>query len=251
MNLDAILHTFIAESRELLVEMESALLNIGQTPDDADLINAIFRAAHTIKGSAGLFGLDRIVAFTHVAESVLDRVRNGDLPLNEMLVALLLKSGDHLSALVDALDAGDEVPADLHAVEQELIHQLNAYLVEVPTRMPIGTESAVDRAASDDGECAATECWHLSLRFGPDLLRNGMDPIAVVRYLGTLGTLVRVVALTDRIPSLAEIDPETCYLGFEISLDSRADKTTIESAFDFVVEGSRILLLPPHINISE
>ena len=73
MNLDSVIGTFIAESQELLQQMEDALLQIEQTPDDAELINAIFRAAHTIKGSSGLFGFDSIVAFTHVAESVLDQ----------------------------------------------------------------------------------------------------------------------------------------------------------------------------------
>ena len=78
MNLDDALKTFVIESRELLEGMEEALLRVEQSPDDADLINAIFRAAHTIKGSAGLFGLDHVVHFTHNAENILDRVRAGD-----------------------------------------------------------------------------------------------------------------------------------------------------------------------------
>ena len=85
MNLDDALQTFVIESRELLDNMEAALLQIEQSPDDADLINAIFRAAHTIKGSAGLFGLDHLVAFTHAAENVLDQVRAGELPMDDDL----------------------------------------------------------------------------------------------------------------------------------------------------------------------
>ena len=82
MNLDQALYTFIEESRELLAEMEDCLLRVRQQAASEDIINAIFRAAHTIKGSAGLFGLDAIVAFTHVAESLLDEVRNGDVALS-------------------------------------------------------------------------------------------------------------------------------------------------------------------------
>ena len=88
-----VLQTFIAESQELLQQMEQALLDIEQNPDDPDTLNAIFRAAHTIKGSAGLFGFDLIVAFTHVAESVLDRARSGELPIDGTLSALLLEAG--------------------------------------------------------------------------------------------------------------------------------------------------------------
>lgn len=253
MNLDEILHTFIAESRELLVDMENALLSVADAPNDADLINAIFRTAHTIKGSAGLFGLDRIVAFTHVAESVLDLVRNGALALDEKLIALLLKTGDHLSALVEALDSGEETSAELANVEADLIAQLNAYLGEAAT-VPVAAATATDDASlrPAEGEAyASTDCWHLSLRFGPDLLRNGMDPISILRYLGTLGQLVRIVTLTEHIPPLADIDPETCYLGFEVSLNSQESKASLEGAFEFVQEGSRIRLLPPRSKISE
>src|SRR5512137_2433691 len=94
--MDDALHTFIAESRELLEQMEEALLKIEQAPDDPDLIGAIFRAAHTIKGSAGLFGIDHVVAFTHVAESVLDKVRNHELHIDSDLIALFLAVCDHI-----------------------------------------------------------------------------------------------------------------------------------------------------------
>tara|TARA_R110000868_G_scaffold61623_10_gene187241 strand:+ start:36840 stop:37136 length:297 start_codon:yes stop_codon:yes gene_type:complete len=94
MNLDSVIGTFIAESQELLQQMEDALLQIEHAPADAERINAIFRTAHTIKGSAGLFGFDSIVAFTHVAESVLDRVRAGDVRFNGDLIALMLNVGD-------------------------------------------------------------------------------------------------------------------------------------------------------------
>lgn len=77
MNIDQALQTFISESRELLGEMEQALLGLEQAEQKDELVNAIFRAAHTIKGSAGLFSLDPIVEFTHVVESVLDKVRAG------------------------------------------------------------------------------------------------------------------------------------------------------------------------------
>ena len=89
MNIDQALHTFIAESRELLADMETALLAVEQTDERGELLNAIFRAAHTIKGSAGLFNLEHIVAFTHVVESVLDRVRGGKLTIDINVITIL------------------------------------------------------------------------------------------------------------------------------------------------------------------
>ena len=93
-NMDSALQTFVEECGELLQQMEDALLHLETEPKNQDIIDAMFRAAHTIKGSAGLFGLDDIVAFTHVAESVLDKVRSGELRVDGELVALLLASGD-------------------------------------------------------------------------------------------------------------------------------------------------------------
>ncbi|MDP2786290.1 MAG: Hpt domain-containing protein, partial [Sulfurimicrobium sp.] len=96
MNMDQALQTFLIEARELLQAMEEALLNLESEPDDKEAVGAIFRAAHTIKGSAGLFGLDPIVSFTHVAENVLDKVRSGEVPVDSDLIALLLSVGDHI-----------------------------------------------------------------------------------------------------------------------------------------------------------
>lgn len=106
--IDVALPTFVAESRELLQEMETALLALEQGDEDPELVNGVFRAAHTIKGSSGLFGIGVIVAFTHAVETVLDRVRAGTLSLQPRLTGVLLQCRDHLGALVAAVDTGGE-----------------------------------------------------------------------------------------------------------------------------------------------
>jgi two-component system chemotaxis sensor kinase CheA len=254
MNLDAALQTFIVESRELLESMEEALLRIEQTPDDADTINAIFRAAHTIKGSAGLFGLDDIVAFTHVTESVLDKVRSGELAVNADMAAALLASGDHIRELVDGVASGNEMTPALRAQGQALVEQLNTWLgAGQPAsakmeKMPV--EYELPHTAQGGGE-VETDLWHISLRFNRDVLRNGMDPLSFIRYLCTLGDIEQTITLLNQIPPAGAMDPESCYLGFEISFKSQADKATIEGVFEFVREDSHIRILPPRSKISE
>ncbi|MDX8399307.1 MAG: chemotaxis protein CheA [Gallionellaceae bacterium] len=253
MNLDEALHTFIAECQELLQDMEDALLRIEQSPDDEELINAIFRAAHTIKGSAGLFGLDHIVAFTHVAESVLDKVRNGELKIDGSLVAVMLSSCDHLVEMIEHLSGGTEPTAELHEKSAAIILELNKYLGDEAvkdTALAIQVESGPTYTVEDGGE-VETDLWHISLRFGSDVLRNGMDPLSFIRYLATLGKINHVVTLLNNIPAAAEMDPESCYLGFEISMKSDADKATIEGVFEFVREDCLIRILPPTSKISD
>ena len=224
MNLDQALETFIAESRDLLQAMEDALLSSQNGKQDADAVNAIFRAAHTIKGSAGLFGLDDMVAFTHALESVLDQVRGGELAHDAELVALLLCCRDHLGALVESV-AVPEQQADpkVEAQGAHLSAQLSQYLqASAPTAAEPPTRTIA--SSPDTPEYSARTLirhWHISVRFGPDVLRNGMDPLSFIRYLGTLGELLRVETLTDAMPEAERMDPEACYLGFEIALKIR------------------------------
>ncbi len=110
MNMDEALQTFYAECADLMQQMEEALLRVEHEHDKSESINAIFRAAHTVKGSAGLFGLDHIVAFTHVVESVLDRVRHGEVAMDEELVAHFLSACDHISQLLSQTTGGDAAP---------------------------------------------------------------------------------------------------------------------------------------------
>jgi two-component system, chemotaxis family, sensor kinase CheA len=255
MELDQALQTFIVESRELLEDMENALLSIEQADEKTELINAIFRAAHTIKGSSGLFGLDHVVAFTHVVESALDRVRNGKLEIAQDLIALLLACGDHIGALVEAIAAGRlEADGTLTQQGEPLLAQLHAYLGQKPepAALPVMTGyQEADPLERIEGESVDADHWHISLRFGPDVLRNGMDPLSFIRYLATLGSITRLVTLPDAIPAVEQMDPEACYLGFEIAFTSEADKTTIENVFEFVRDDCRIRIMPPHSRIAD
>ena len=256
MNLDQALQTFFAESRELLDAMEASLLTIGQECDP-ETINAIFRAAHTIKGSAGLFGLDAVVAFTHVVESVLDEVREGRVAIDDELVALLLKCGDHIRALVDAVEAdATQLDPELATRGEPFLAQLRRHLAPAAGQaLVVKDESAAfERIANPNHEHEherESDPWHISVRFGRDVLRNGMDPLSFIRYLGTLGTITGIVTVHDAMPPAEEMDPESCYLGFEIAFKSKADKATIESVFDFVLDECSLRIVPPRSRIEE
>lgn len=251
MQLDESLQIYIIESRDLLQQMEEALLTLEQNPEDEEKINAIFRAAHTIKGSAGLFGLDFIISFTHVAESVLDKVRNGQVPVTEEIIALFLEVGDFISKLIDHVAEGTTPDADTLVVNDGLINRLNVYL-----GAPRATAAALSVASQHEAsgvveslDGVETSCWHISLRFGPDTFRSGMDPFSFLRYMNTMGKIVHVATITQALPSLEEMDAESCYLGFEISYESQASKVEIESIFDFVRDDCDIHILPPHSQV--
>ncbi|HVL01533.1 MAG TPA: Hpt domain-containing protein, partial [Dongiaceae bacterium] len=173
MNLDGALQTFFAEAEELLASMESALLRVDDGAHDAETLNEIFRAAHTIKGSAGLFGLHAIVGFTHIVENLLDQVRSGTMSIDSDLLSLLLNCRDHMANLVRDVMNHEEPDADRVRRGEQLQQQLMQRLGVSETEPTAATEDA-DTDASAHG---APGTWHLSLRLGPDTLRNGMDPL--------------------------------------------------------------------------
>ncbi|MEE4948700.1 chemotaxis protein CheA [Pseudomonas alliivorans] len=229
-NLDQAQQTFIVEARELLLAMEESLLQLESEPGDQDAIGAIFRAAHTIKGSAGLFGLTPIVSFTHIVEDVLDRLREGSVSVDAALIAVLLRSGDHMLELIDVVASrGEQLAAVALEREAALRQALQAYQAPAEaTARPVQTPTVSD--------VQAPMLWHISLRFGVDVFRNGMDPLSFLRYLNTLGQMVQVTTVTDSIPAVEEWDPESCHLGFEIDFRSAAGHAAINEVFDFVRE---------------
>ena len=258
MDLDDALELFIVECRELLEEMEAALLAIEGADDKSEMVNAIFRAAHTIKGSSGLFSLDPIVAFTHVVESLLDKVRAGKQDLSDKLVALLLACCDHMGALVEGVAAGDKHGnPELLGQGEPLVEQLHTYLDASKNEAlsPIFTrandEKDTENVKRIHHDSVYADHWHISVRFGSDVLRNGMDPLSFIRYLGTMGQVTAIEAVTDGLPDAAQMDPELCYLGFEMALQTQVDKADIERVFEFVRDDCRLIILPPNSRISE
>lgn len=246
MNLDEALHTFIEECRELLAEMEDSLLRVQHEAQPHECINAIFRAAHTIKGSAGLFGLDTVVAFTHVAESLLDEVRTQDVALTPALIELLLACCDHMHALVQAVEQQDGLEdAQLLAQGHALMAALQSHSC-ASHHATSAAESPVPEAAQI---ASPMQEWHIAVRFAPSVLQNGMDPLSFLRYLHTLGEVFHTETLSDHLPDLSTLDAELCYLGFILHLRSNASMAEIESVFEFVRDDC-VLCITPLLDLS-
>jgi len=185
--MDEVFKVFIQEAREQLAAMEDGLLRMEQreqTGSDDDLLDAIFRAAHTIKGAAGVVELPAIEHFTHVLESVLDQLRSGALRVDTRIIDLLLQCCDHLHAQLGLLESGGSTEDAAHApAGGQLVHALQSLGNPVP-----------------EGESHDT--WHISVQFGPDMLRAGMDPLAFLRYLQQLGEITRLTTRLDALPEI-------------------------------------------------
>ncbi len=241
---------FFIESSELLEEIESSLLVLETSPGNSDAVNSIFRAFHTLKGSSGIIGLDDVESFAHTVENLLERVRQGEVRVTSDLIGLLLDCRDHIANIIPP--ALEDRGLELYAITEgkRLAELLGEYLGMSPvTAAQPSSPSKKVGEEGKEGELAETDNWHISLRFGPDIMRNGMDPLSFINYLSRLGEVVSLTTIFDAIPPAKDFDPESCYLGFEIDFDSDFDKKSIEDVFEFVYDDCTLKVIPPKSRI--
>jgi two-component system chemotaxis sensor kinase CheA len=226
---------FLDEAREMLRQFEEGLLGLESDPDDAELLNATFRAAHTIKGTAGLFGCERVVAFTHEVETVLEAMRSGQLALSEQAMAQLLAGRDQIEMLLGDVEAHEGDPA-LQARSQELGLALRQ-LLGAPDAGAQANDAGHARPAQVATNVAAhCSMWHVWVRFGVDALRNGLDPLSFLNYMGKQGRIHQVRLLQDHVPDLHALDAEDCHMGFEAHYEMDGGKDQVLAIFEFVQE---------------
>lgn len=238
-DITAFRQAFFDEAAELLADFEVCLLKLEENPTDRELLNTIFRCAHSIKGGSATFGFPEIAAFTHGLETLLDRLREGKISVTGSLCELLLECLDQLRVLVDsAMGAAVTVP-DSTALNQ----RIEASCDFEPEATPVLAE-AVPQAEANFESWAPAKRYRLSFRPGQDVFKCGCDPSLYLRNLAEIVDVVSIQCDTSKLPLLEEMDPYTCYLGWEIELLSEHDPEEILGVFEFIAEESDIHLEP-------
>ncbi|MGZ3808582.1 MAG: chemotaxis protein CheA [Bacteriovorax sp.] len=247
------LDTFYAEAQELVQTLEETLLSIETEGLSADSINLMFRAIHTIKGSGGLFGLDSLVAFCHVVENTLDMARNGAWEFDSDRISALLKCTDHVRLMIESLMETGEVPVYLVDNGMELLIPLGTLglIKELSTDTDIEwVEDDTEVDGPENGaENVKSNYWHISVAFGFDTFRKGMDPASFLSFLAKFGKIIQIKNFLMEM-DWDSFDPKTCYLVTEFSFECSAEKKEIEQAFVFIKEDSQITVLPPRSTMS-
>lgn len=207
---------FRVEAAELLDQVEQGLLDLGHHLGDTALVNAVFRGLHTLKGSGAMFGFDALAAFTHHCESAFDKVRKGEVPATEELVAVILSAGDHMRALVD----GDPDTGEGEAI---LARLADAVVAAQTDSVAVAAPAAAQRG------------WKLFFRLPVDAMRNGTNPLTLLDELRELGTCT-IAVRTDAVPPLPVLVPTDCHLGWDVTLTGDISREAIEDVFIFVMD---------------
>lgn len=221
--------TFFEESREGLDAMEAGLLALEDGQRDPEVINSVFRAAHSIKGGAGTFGFDAIAGLTHVLETLLDELRAGKRALEGSAVDAMLASVDVLRALLREVEHGQAAdPAAVKAVTD----RLQAVLA--------GTAPVAVAAAKQE---ETPDAWQIGFVPAPSLFMSGNDPLRIIRELETLGSL-HVEPRMQRLPAFEQLDPLEAYLAWDLGLVGKVPRSRIEDTFAWVVDDCELDIRP-------
>ena len=230
---------FFEESFEGLDAMESGLLNLDLGDVNADDINTIFRAAHSIKGGSGTFGFSAVSDFTHVMETLLDEMRDGRRKATQAAINVLLGSVDCLRDMMEAIRSDSDI--NQHSVSQ------HKQALEDELQTGGGSQAGVTAVAVASAETALADndaCivgWIISFSPHKDMLKTGNDPVRLFRELATLGE-INVTADLQGVPDLSDLDPEDCHLSWRISIASPVPVQAIEEIFDWVEDDCDLAL---------
>ncbi|UPJ60249.1 chemotaxis protein CheA [Bradyrhizobium sp. 192] len=225
---------FRQEASELFEVLEGALLDLGQRPDDRELVDSAFRALHTIKGSGAMFGFDKVASFTHEFETAFDRVRKGEIKPTHELISVALAAKDYIRALIEDPQSTDDI------IGEAILDDLKRFVFPDQAAALVAEIVVAPPLAPAESKQAG---WHLYLEFESHILRNGSNPLDLLEDLCKLGPCF-VVPVTDGIPFLDEMEPEDCYLKWDVKLHAACDKDAIDDVFMFVSDEMKLTLSP-------
>ncbi|XDD47969.1 chemotaxis protein CheA [Leptospira sp. WS39.C2] len=269
MDLTEVIDAYLVESEELLRDMEKILLHTESSLPTDDDLNAIFRVVHTIKGTAGMFGFESTVSFTHVVENLLDDLRSHEIQFHPSLTEILLKAKDHLSFLVVAETKG-QISNDKISYGLSILEEMKPYLGNKTSTIqtdPIPFGKLVEQteigSISENPNLihkpnpstlklsGGIPNYLISFRPNQNVFSHGLDPISFIGYLKKIGTIISLKSIDQFLPGPNQFDPENCYLGFEINFDSKENLETVQKVFNFIEADSFLHIYPPGFSIED
>jgi two-component system chemotaxis sensor kinase CheA len=244
---DQFKQAFREEGREILIDLESALLELNDNRADQDLVGRVFRALHTLKGSGAMFGFEKLATFTHNLETAFDEVRNGRLQIGSQLIDLTLSALDQIRAMLEV--GGDGVPLADPETCAKILAQVR-HLTSKPEGEPAKGKTSPSNSGLGAGLRANVEAtagamreWTIHFAPGADFMSNGANPLLLIQELRQLGGL-SVRASMASVPPLGELDPERCYVTWEMVLATAAGRDAIRDVFIFVEDCCELRIEP-------
>lgn len=226
------------EAAEQLSLVEEIIMELEAAPSDREMLNRLFRVFHTIKGSGSMFGFEEIARFTHHIESILDALRQGSIAFDRSLADLTLAAKDCIMEMLS--DPSTKPPAAIAERLSSLAATLN---LQTPTHAATGEGSIqLNKPGSIAPQSSVSGTrYDIKLKLAADIFTRGLDPLALFKDLRDLGSC-SIRALSDFVPPIDQLAPESCYFAWEVRLESACDLNAVKDVFIFVEDDSQISL---------
>ena len=267
---DEFISIFLSEANEIVEGLENDLVLLEDNKSDEDLLNKIFRSAHTLKSSAGTVGFTTMSELNHVAENLLEKVRSGKLDVTPTMITVLLEFLDtvkimlqniidgkgeadgvnnieSLKAKIKAIADGNEIDASVQTpttasaaptVKKETQTSTQAQAIEVPEKKE---ESA-----------SGSNVFHISMSFKATIFDNGIDPLMFLNDLRDIGTISNLKIDSSNVPPISALeDPYTCYTQFSLDISTNSTLEQVQNIFLFVIDDNDINISDAKVSVQK
>ena len=243
---DQFISIFISEAQEILEGLENDLVLLEDNKTDNELLNKIFRSAHTLKSSAGTVGFDAMSDLNHVAENLLEKVRGGKLDVTADIITVLLDFLDTMKLMLDNIIEGNaetEGVTTIDALKSKIKVLGGGAPAPVEEEKKETPKSSLNNSEVETDDSGLINIFHIKMAFKSNIFDNGIDPIMYLGDLEAVGVITNLSIDAENLPTISNFDdPYICYTKFELDLDTILDIDQLSNIFLFVIDDNDIFI---------
>ena len=267
---DEFISIFLSEANEIVEGLENDLVLLEDNKSDEDLLNKIFRSAHTLKSSAGTVGFTTMSELNHVAENLLEKVRSGKLDVTPTMITVLLEFLDtvkimlqniidgkgeadgvnnieSLKAKIKAIADGNEIDASVQAPTTSSA----APTVKKETQTSTQAQ-AIEEPEKKEESSSGSNVFHISMSFKATIFDNGIDPLMFLNDLRDIGTISNLKIDSSNVPPISALeDPYTCYTQFSLDISTNSTLEQVQNIFLFVIDDNDINISDAKVSVQK
>ena len=267
---DEFISIFLSEANEIVEGLENDLVLLEDNKSDEDLLNKIFRSAHTLKSSAGTVGFTTMSELNHVAENLLEKVRSGKLDVTPTMITVLLEFLDTVKIMLqniidgkgeaDGVNNIESLKAKIKAIADG--NEIDAS-VQTPTtssaaptvkkETPTSTQAqAIEEPEKKEESSSGSNVFHISMSFKATIFDNGIDPLMFLNDLRDIGTISNLKIDSSNVPPISALeDPYTCYTQFSLDISTNSTLEQVQNIFLFVIDDNDINISDAKVSVQK
>lgn len=265
---DEFISIFLSEANEIVEGLENDLVLLEDNKSDEDLLNKIFRSAHTLKSSAGTVGFTTMSELNHVAENLLEKVRSGKLDVTPTMITVLLEFLDTVKIMLQNIIDGKGEADGVNNIESlkakiKAIADGNEIDASVQTPTTSSAAPTVKKETSTSTQAQAIEepekkeesssgsnVFHISMSFKATIFDNGIDPLMFLNDLRDIGTISNLKIDSSNVPPISALeDPYTCYTQFSLDISTNSTLEQVQNIFLFVIDDNDINISDAKVSV--